>query len=118
MIVRNGGQDLSRCLESVHGIADEIVIADTGSTDDSVAVARSFGAAVISIPWENDFAAARNAALHAVQADWVLVLDADEQLDAQAQLQIADALKSDDVDGYVVTIRNYVRDLAERLWDK
>jgi len=118
MIVRNGGQDLSRCLESVRGIADEIVIADTGSTDGSVAVAQSFGAAVISIPWENDFAAARNAALHAVQADWVLVLDADEQLDAQAQLQIADALRSDDVDGYVVTIRNYVRDLAERLWDK
>jgi tetratricopeptide (TPR) repeat protein len=118
MIVRNGGQDLFRCLESVRGIADEIVIADTGSTDDSISVALSFGAAVISIPWENDFAAARNAALHATHADWVLVLDADEQLDAQAQTQISDALKSDDVDGYTITIRNYVRDLSERLWDK
>jgi glycosyltransferase involved in cell wall biosynthesis len=118
MIVRNGGQDLSLCLESVRGIADEIVIADTGSTDDSVAVALSFGAAVISIPWENDFAAARNAALHATHADWVLVLDADEQLDTQAQTQIADALKSNDVDGYMITIRNYVQDLSERLWDK
>src|SRR5882724_11729244 len=96
MIVRNGGQDLSRCLESVRGIVDEIVIADTGSTDGSVAVAQSFGATVISIPWESDFAAARNSALQHTSADWVLVLDADEQLDTQAQAQIADALRSPD----------------------
>jgi len=118
MIVRNGGQDLSRCLESVRGIVDEIVIADTGSTDGSVAVAQSFGATVISIPWENDFAAARNSALQHTSADWVLVLDADEQLDTQAQAQIADALRSPDADGYVITIRNYVHSLTERLWDK
>jgi glycosyltransferase involved in cell wall biosynthesis len=60
-IVRNGGQDLSRCLKSVRGIVNKIVIADTGSTDGSVSVGQSFGATVISVPWTNDFAAARNA---------------------------------------------------------
>jgi len=118
IIVRNGGQDLERCLESVRGIVNEIVIADTGSTDGSVAVAEGFGATVIKIPWENDFAAARNTALQHTTSEWVLVLDADEQLDTQAQAQIADALKSVDVDGYVITIRNYVHSLMERLWDK
>src|SRR5258708_5724494 len=73
MIVRNGGPDLPCCLESVRGIVDEIVIADTGSTDDSTANAKSFGATVIRVPWENDFAVARNAALQHTTADWVLV---------------------------------------------
>src|ERR1700686_2903395 len=94
MIVRNGEQDLAHCLESVRGIVDEIVVADTGSTDSSIAIARQFGARVINIPWTNDFAAARNAALAPVHAEWVLVLDADEQLDEQAKVQIAGAIRS------------------------
>jgi glycosyltransferase involved in cell wall biosynthesis len=118
MIVRNGGQDLAHCLESVRGVADEIVIADTGSTDASVVVAQQFGATVIHVPWTNDFAAARNAALDAVTAEWVLVLDADEQLDELAAKQIVSALRTENVGGYLVTIRNYVHDLTERLWDK
>jgi tetratricopeptide (TPR) repeat protein len=118
MIVRNGGQDLVHCLESVRGIVDEIVIADTGSTDSSVAIAQQFGAKVIHIPWTNDFAAARNAALEAVTTDWVLVLDADEQLDELAGKKIITALQAESVEGYLVTIRNYVHSLTERLWDK
>jgi len=118
MIVRNGGQDLQHCLESVRGIADEIVIADTGSTDQTVKIAEGFGAKIIQVPWKKDFAAARNAALKAMTANWVLSLDADEQLDAQAPAQIAAATQSKDAAGYTVTIRNYVHSLTERLWDK
>ena len=118
MIVRNGGKDLIHCLESVRGIADEIVIADTGSTDSSMAVAQQFGATVIHVPWTNDFAAARNAALEPVTAEWVLSLDADEQLDDLARKQIPSALQAENIHGYLVTIRNYVHNLAERLWDK
>lgn len=118
MIVRNGEQDLGYCLESVRGIVDEIVIADTGSTDASVAIAQQFGARVINVPWTNDFAASRNVALDAVNADWVLVLDADEQLDERAKAELAPALEAHNVDGYLVTIRNYVHSLTERLWDK
>src|SRR5271154_6187248 len=60
MIVRDSAATLRACLESVRGVADEIVIADTGSTDDTLAIAREFGARTIEIPWENDFAGARN----------------------------------------------------------
>ncbi|HWF05478.1 MAG TPA: glycosyltransferase [Candidatus Angelobacter sp.] len=118
MIVRNGGEDFLHCLESVRGVVDEIVIADTGSTDSSIAIAHQFGAEVIHIPWTNDFAAARNAALAPVTADWVLVLDADEQLDEQARTQIPAALQAKNVEGHIVTIRNYVHSMTERLWDK
>jgi Tfp pilus assembly protein PilF len=118
MIVRNGGEDFVHCLESVRGVVDEIVIADTGSTDSSIAIAHRFGAAVIHVPWTNDFAAARNAALAPVTADWILVLDADEQLDEQARTQIPAALQATNLEGHIVTIRNYVHSMNERLWDK
>jgi glycosyl transferase family 2/tetratricopeptide repeat protein len=80
MIVRNEAARLPACLASVGGAVDEIVVVDTGSTDRTPDVARSAGARVIDWPWRDDFAAARNASLAQASGDWVLVLDADEQL--------------------------------------
>jgi glycosyltransferase involved in cell wall biosynthesis len=78
MIVKNEARCLARCLGSIRAVADEIVIADTGSTDDTVKIAREFGAKVPRFDWVNDFAAARNFALDQARGDWILVLDADE----------------------------------------
>jgi tetratricopeptide (TPR) repeat protein len=121
MIVRNAARDLPRCLESVRGIVDVMVLADTGSTDDTIAIARAAGAHVVSAPWENDFAKARNLALDALRshtsADWVLTLDADEMLDSHAADDIAPLLRSDEFAGYTVPIRNYFRNRNTRIWD-
>ncbi len=78
LIVKNEARCLSRCLQSVRNIADEIVVADTGSTDNTVKIANEFGAKVTRFDWVNDFAAARNFALAQTDGDWILVLDADE----------------------------------------
>ena len=59
MIVRNEAVNLPRCLESIRGVADEIIVVDTGSTDASMAVAQSYGARVLSYDWQDDFALAR-----------------------------------------------------------
>jgi tetratricopeptide (TPR) repeat protein len=118
MIVRDAAQLLPPCLASVRGIVDEIVIADTGSQDATISVAQCFGARVISIPWKDDFAQARNAALREVHTGWVLSLDADEQLDENARRHIPRLLQNGRVGGYQVTIRNYMRSLADRLWDR
>ncbi len=80
MIVRDESATLARTLESVQGLASEIVVVDTGSVDSTVAIAESYGAKVHYFDWVNDFAAARNASLAAATGDWVLVLDADEVL--------------------------------------
>ena len=80
MIVRNEGRHLSRCLESVRRHVNEIVIVDTGSTDDTIAIAEREGARIFRHAWTEDFAAARNHALSHVTSQWVLVLDADESL--------------------------------------
>lgn len=89
MIVKDEAANLSRCLNSVRGWVDEMVIVDTGSTDNTIAIAQSYGAHVHSYNWHHDFAAARNFGLQYVTADWVLVLDADEVLvqDTIPQLQ-------------------------------
>lgn len=81
MIVRDEAENLPSCLNSVKAAVDEMVVLDTGSTDETVAIAQSFGAQVHHFDWCDDFSAARNAALHYVTSDWVLVLDADERLD-------------------------------------
>ncbi len=80
MITRNESADLARCLSSAKGLADELVVVDTGSTDDTIAIARSFGAHVIEHAWRHDFAEARNVSLDAATGDWILVLDADDEV--------------------------------------
>jgi tetratricopeptide (TPR) repeat protein len=122
MIVRNAAETLGACLESVRGVVDEIVIADTGSTDATLKIAGESGARVIEIPWNNDFAEARNLALGEVRgeahADWVLVLDADEVLDPGAKSAIPNLMAAKDVAGYQVPIRNYFLSLEDRIWDQ
>ncbi|WP_194723865.1 glycosyltransferase family 2 protein [Noviherbaspirillum malthae] len=78
MIVRNEERSLRRCLQSVTPFVDELIILDTGSTDQTVAIATDMGAKVSHFTWCHDFSAARNAALALSHADWNLMLDADE----------------------------------------
>lgn len=80
LIVKNEERFLGKCLESVEGLADQIVVVDTGSTDRTVEIAKQHKAEVHSFAWCDDFSAARNAALEYVTGDWVLMLDADEEL--------------------------------------
>ncbi|HXJ55907.1 MAG TPA: glycosyltransferase [Verrucomicrobiae bacterium] len=80
LITKNEERFLGPCLESIRGLAHQIVVADTGSTDATREIAARFGAEVLSVDWTDDFSAARNAALERVTGDWVLMLDADEEL--------------------------------------
>jgi glycosyltransferase involved in cell wall biosynthesis len=82
MIVRNEERSLQSCLDSVQGLADELVIVDTGSTDSTPHIAAHNGAKVIPFDFTFvDFAAARNQSLAQATGKWILVLDADETLD-------------------------------------
>jgi len=80
MIVKDEGKYLRDCITSVSGIVDDIVIVDTGSTDNTIEIAKEFGARIFHFPWINDFAAARNFALDHTDNGWILYLDADERL--------------------------------------
>lgn len=80
MIVRNAAPHLGRCLASLRAVVDEIVVVDTGSTDETIEIAEASGARVSLFSWIDDFSAARNAALSLVITDWFLSIDADEEL--------------------------------------
>lgn len=94
MIVRNEEQDLGRCLESVAGAVDEVVVVDTGSTDGTVGVAEQHGAKVYHFPWRDDFSAARNESLRHAKGDWILWLDADEELALSDPIYLRRALRA------------------------
>ncbi len=82
VIARNESRCIARCLDSAAPFVDDMLVVDTGSTDDTRAIARRCGARVADFPWVDDFSAARNFALAQTRAPWRLVLDADEWIEA------------------------------------
>ena len=103
MIVRNEEKKLGRCLDSVKGHVDQIAIVDTGSTDKTVEIARSYGAKLEEIEWPNAFDLARNASLELVEYDWVLWLDADEWLDPGSGPGIREAAQNEKAFAYFLS---------------
>jgi len=108
MIVRDEAAVVGRALDSVREVAAQVVVVDTGSEDDTLAVAQDRGAEVHRVCWQDDFAAARNAALAEVRQPWVLVLDADEELVADDRAALADAVLRPSADAYNLRVVSLV----------
>lgn len=77
-IVRNEEKTLARSIDSLKNVVDEIVIVDTGSTDNSISIAESYGAKIIQTTWQNDFSTPRNLAIDNATGDWIVMIDSDE----------------------------------------
>ncbi|MDT3417897.1 MULTISPECIES: TPR domain-containing glycosyltransferase [Brevibacillus] len=92
VITKNEEKNLPSCLESVRKIVSEIIVVDTGSTDRTIEVARQYGAAVFHFEWIDDFAAAKNYALSKATGDWIVFLDADEQLSRETIPNVYDVI--------------------------
>lgn len=96
LITHNEESQLARTLESVRALVrdgqGEIIVVDSGSTDRTVEIAKSFGAKVFAEEWKG-YAAQKNSAIEKATGEWVLSLDADEELDAELQQSIANALE-------------------------
>lgn len=106
MIVRDEAARLPRALASVRSVAQEIVVVDTGSRDNTLEVARALGARTLETPWTDDFAAARNVALGAARGDWILSLDADEELAGGQKAAVLACIAARDVDAWNVLLRS------------
>ncbi|MCI8886973.1 MAG: glycosyltransferase family 2 protein [Hungatella sp.] len=94
MIVKNEERSLRRCLKAAKPLVDQIIIADTGSSDRTKFIAKEMGATVVDFLWVNDFSAARNYALDHSDGDWNLILDADEYLRSCSRKGLEKLLKS------------------------
>ncbi len=104
MIVKNEAQVLGRILSQAKVFCDELIVVDTGSTDETVSLAKSFGANVFHFDWVDDFSAARNFAFSKATGDWVLWLDADDvitEVNQQALLALKATGLTYELDGVI-----------------
>lgn len=108
MIVKDEQSFLGECLKSISRLVDEIIIVDTGSKDDTIKIAESFGAKVIEHKWNNDFSEARNVSLKHATKDWILVLDADEMISKRDFENILALLREESYDALYLIQRNYL----------
>lgn len=113
-IVKNEAANLARSIKSLKSQVNEIVVVDTGSTDNTVAVAKKLGAKVYSYPWQDDFSKARNFALSKAHADWLVLLDADEYFTMETSKNLRQVIRqAHQQDGLLVQIVNYDADTKE-----
>jgi tetratricopeptide (TPR) repeat protein len=115
MIVKNESHNLPRCLESVQGFVSQIIVVDTGSEDNTVEIARSYGAEVHFFEWCDDFAAARNHSLSFATGDWILILDADEKLIIGDQTVILNILDSSLIEQALTLPLLFIDDINQHL---
>jgi glycosyltransferase involved in cell wall biosynthesis len=106
MIVKDEEKYLRECLESVKDIVGEIVIVDTGSTDNTIKIAEEFGAKVYQFKWINDFSSARNFALSKSSGNWILYLDADERLSKKSVSELGKLTEQDELTGYKCIVKS------------
>ena len=118
MIVKNEERNLPRCLDSVQDLAGELIVVDTGSTDQTPRIAARHGAEVVRFDFASvDFAAARNRGIERASGRWILVLDADETLDRASAPEIERLVGLDENAGYYLERHNHASDSASPTTD-
>jgi hypothetical protein len=125
MIVKDEQEMLPGCLEAVKDAVDEMIVVDTGSSDRTAEIARSFGATVVDFPWNGSFADARNVSLDHATCDWVMYLDADEHMQPEDAPKLRELLQKTWREAFYLVETNYtggddsgaaVTHHALRLW--
>ncbi|MCZ2344469.1 MAG: glycosyltransferase [Bacteroidales bacterium] len=107
LIVRDNAKTIRPCLESLHPWVDELVVVDTGSQDETPAIAAELGARVFHFPWCDDFSAARNESIRYARGSWVFWMDSDDTIDptnGKRLRDLADQPHPDHVLGYVIRV--------------
>jgi tetratricopeptide (TPR) repeat protein len=110
MIAKDEENNIARCLMSVRSLVDEVIVADTGSTDRTKDIARAFGAKVYDFTWTNNFSDARNFSLSKASGKWILVLDADEVISSVDHSFLAELIRKSGRQpvAYSFVTRNYM----------
>ncbi|MEA3428373.1 MAG: glycosyltransferase family 2 protein, partial [Thermodesulfobacteriota bacterium] len=112
MIVKDEEKFLPQCLNSVKDHVDEMIIVDTGSTDRTIEIAKSYGARVYHHPWENNFSKHRNQSISYATGDWILIMDADEELDAETVLLLRKVVNEAPTAVISFNVRSYLENGA------
>jgi len=113
MIVRDEEKDIGRCLESIVDIADELVVVDTGSVDNTRAIAAKYGAKVYEFEWVDDFSKARNYSIEKATGEWILILDGDDEFEKRDAAYLKELIsRNDPADIYIFNTICYIGEKA------
>lgn len=107
MIVRDNERTIRPCLESIRPWVDEMIVVDTGSTDQTPEICRSLGAKVFEFPWCDDFSAARNQSVSHARGEWIFWMDSDDTISAECGRKLrdlADSPHAEQIMGYVMQV--------------
>jgi len=104
MIVKNEEHFLSKTLPNLSSLVDEVIIVDTGSTDNTIEIAKKFNAKVFNFPWINDFSAARNESLKYAKGDFILWIDADEFIKKEEIETLKSKIKNSSELGFLIKV--------------
>ncbi|MEK6867716.1 MAG: glycosyltransferase family 2 protein, partial [Nanoarchaeota archaeon] len=118
MIVKNEEEWLQRCLDSVKGFVDEIIIVDTGSTDNTKEIAEKFRAKLFDFKWTDNFAEARNFSISKATGSWILWLDADETIAKKDHSILKKLVAEEQFPIIVLEQRHYTNDIKNPLFKK
>lgn len=114
MIMKNEAKHLQRCLNSVRGLVDEVIIVDTGSTDNSHSIARSSGCKVVDEVWQQDFSRPRNLSISLARCNWILIMDPDEVILSKDHQAIQELTRAKNIVAFQLTTFNYGRNPREQ----
>lgn len=118
VITKNEADTIGKWLDDMKSVADEIIVVDTGSNDDTVRIVKASGVKVYHYKWQNDFAAAKNFAIEQASGDWILFLDADEFFNEETRKNLKNLLSILDdnaVEALLCQIMNIDRDLQDKI---
>jgi glycosyltransferase involved in cell wall biosynthesis len=116
VITKNEARNIRRCLRSMADWVDEIIVLDSGSTDETVAICHQFTSQVYITDWPG-YGPQKNRALHLAQGDWVLSLDADEWVRADLRAEIQQAILQDQFQGFYLPRLNMFCGRFQRYGD-
>jgi glycosyltransferase involved in cell wall biosynthesis len=119
IITRNEAHIIGNTLVSLQGLTDDLVIVDNGSTDDTIAICKKFGARVIETTWAG-YGATKNVGVEAAKHDWILSLDADEAIDAELKNELLKLKPSADNIVYKLSYKNFFcnKEIRFGVWAK
>jgi len=109
IITKNEEKTIVRCIRSVQDVVDEIIVVDTGSTDDTMIKAINAGAKIGQLKWNDDFSEPRNRAIELSGADWILSIDADEVLPERGKEEIGEMASMPEVAGWHIDTMTYLK---------
>lgn len=117
IITLNEGKNIKKCLESIKHLDAEIILVDSGSTDNTLQIAKKYNAKIFNRSFD-DFASQKNYALSKAEGDWILSVDADEELPKALTEEIRTAVENKEYAGFLIPRRNFIlgKEIKHSRW--